>query len=202
MQSNDSYGFSNPPYTLYQGEDGRWGLVDKDGKRLPAIFERSGDIFHACPWEAVEFDPDEGMTLVAWFDPCEVWFNFTFDNPAYPEEYAKYLWKESDELAPESISMIKHSLPEESRWLIDIIAGKDVFELDLDDESGSRKAVEELLAKYPALEDAAITSGMIRPAMNDERLPEAIKIALWRAKVSFDHKIMISKEETDEGSEE
>lgn len=194
MQLKDSYGSSNPPYTLYQGEDGRWGLVDKDGKRLPAIFERSGDRFHAFPWETVEFDPDEGMTLVAWFDPCEVWFNFTFDNPAYPEEYAEYLWKKSDELIPECISMIKRSLPEENRWIIDIIAGKNMLELDFEDESGSGKAVEELLTKYPALENAALTSGMIRPAMDDKNLPEAIRIALWKAKVSLDHTIRISKE--------
>ena len=64
----------NPPYSLYsvasEGET-LWGLVDKDGHRLDAVFHRTDDDrFYCVPHEVVEFDPEEGFSLLAWFDPA------------------------------------------------------------------------------------------------------------------------------------
>ncbi len=39
MAYDGRYENGNPPYSLYQGDDGKWGLVDKDGTRLPAVFK-------------------------------------------------------------------------------------------------------------------------------------------------------------------
>lgn len=47
MAYDGRYENGNPPYLLYQGEDGMWGLADKDGTRLPAVFKRiDEDCFH------------------------------------------------------------------------------------------------------------------------------------------------------------
>lgn len=63
------YGNDNPPYTLYQSEEGLYGLKDKDGLMLPAVFHRDGDKFWRKTNEALYFDPDEGFELLAWYDP-------------------------------------------------------------------------------------------------------------------------------------
>ncbi|MCM1140725.1 MAG: hypothetical protein NC453_19315 [Muribaculum sp.] len=50
MNYNKIYGNDNPPYTLYQGEDGLWGLVDKDCVKLAAVFKRDeSETFSAIP---------------------------------------------------------------------------------------------------------------------------------------------------------
>ena len=64
---------SRPPYSLYQCEDGKWGLVDGKGKHLPAVFDRYDDRFSRVPWEVVTFNEQEGFELLVWYDPCEVW---------------------------------------------------------------------------------------------------------------------------------
>lgn len=72
MDSNSKYGNGvNPPYSLYQGDDGKWGLVDKDGRKLDAVFSRAGNDnrFSCVPWEVVAFDEQEGFDLIAWCDP-------------------------------------------------------------------------------------------------------------------------------------
>lgn len=66
-QKCSPYGFGeNPPYSLYMTENGKWGLVDKDGVRLPAIFERDGDnCFSSSINEVVSFDEKAGFLFVA-----------------------------------------------------------------------------------------------------------------------------------------
>ncbi len=35
------YGFGeHPPYSLYQAENGKWGLIDGTGAKLEAVFDR------------------------------------------------------------------------------------------------------------------------------------------------------------------
>lgn len=70
--NSDAYGNDNPPYTLYQAPDGKWGLMDKDGVRLPAIFNRHDDRFSSVPWEVVTFNEQEGWDILAWYDPGEM----------------------------------------------------------------------------------------------------------------------------------
>ena len=89
MEDN-RYGYGqNPPYSLYQGEDGKWGLVDKDGVKLNAVFTRSqdGEVFSCALGEVGYFDENEGFNLLAWCDPDEAWFNFTYDNDEYPSRW-------------------------------------------------------------------------------------------------------------------
>lgn len=77
-QDQNPYGFSkNPPYSLYQAENGKWGLIDGSGNKLAAEFKRGDkDCFSRVPWEIVTFNPEEGFELQTWYDPDEVWFNF------------------------------------------------------------------------------------------------------------------------------
>lgn len=75
--ADTKYGLGeNPPYSLYSVEregETLWGLVDKDGNRLDAVFHRTeDDRFYCVPHEVVEFDPEEGFSLLAWFDPSHV----------------------------------------------------------------------------------------------------------------------------------
>ena len=68
---NAFYGNGNPPFTLYQSERGLWGLVDRDGYKLPAVFYRKDDKFWREPNEILSFDTEEGFELLSWFDPDE-----------------------------------------------------------------------------------------------------------------------------------
>lgn len=68
MANDNCYGNDNPPYSLYQNEFGFWGLMDKEGVYLPAVFSRDGDLFTCVPDEVVTFSPDEGFELQAYCD--------------------------------------------------------------------------------------------------------------------------------------
>ena len=65
------YGFGdNPPYSLYQSDNGMWGLIDGSGNKLEAVFNRGeNDCFSCVPWEVVTFDEQDGFELLAWYDP-------------------------------------------------------------------------------------------------------------------------------------
>ncbi len=62
--------------------------------------------FSQAPWEVVVFDENEGFALQAWYNPHEVLFNFTWDIPAYPEEFAGLLWKPSKKEVEEYLDEI------------------------------------------------------------------------------------------------
>lgn len=68
---NNYYGNDNPPFQLYQSENGLWGLKDSKGTKLAAVFHREGDKFWNEPNEILYFDPDEGFELLSWFDSDE-----------------------------------------------------------------------------------------------------------------------------------
>lgn len=72
---DNRYGFGeNPPYSLYQGSDGKWGLVDGSGQKLDAVFDKGkNDCFSCVPWEVVTFDEKEGFELLSWYDPSDIW---------------------------------------------------------------------------------------------------------------------------------
>lgn len=69
---DNRYGFEeNPPYSLYQAENDKWGLIDGSGNKLEAAFTRLDETRFSCvPWEVVTFDEKEGFSLLAWYDPC------------------------------------------------------------------------------------------------------------------------------------
>lgn len=79
----------NPPYSLYQAENGLWGLIDKDGNKLEAAFKRgNNDHFSCTPYEVVTFDEEEGFTLLVWGEP---WWDTTFSLAEFPMEFNQYL---------------------------------------------------------------------------------------------------------------
>ena len=187
---DSKYGFGkNPPYSLYQNVDGKWGLVDGSGKRLPADFERIDEHSFSCvPWEVVIFDEKEGFELQGWYDPCEVWFNFTWDDAAYPEEYAGYLWKISKHGIAEYSQTLFALLPENSHWLAKAIVDNDrMSESDDYDEAG--KWYECLIASHPEVKDALSTNKMIDHIMRDNTIDTDLRCALWQAKVQLDYDI-------------
>lgn len=184
------YGFGmKPPYSLYQAENGKWGLIDGRGNKLPAEFKRGdNDCFSRVPWEVVTFDPQEGFDLQAWYDPDEVWFNFTFDNPDYPDEYAGFLWEKSKNDIQHYRDHIYELIPSDDHWLIDVILHEE--ELGEKEEEDFDRAIDELLSSYPKLFKPAITNPMIDPVMNNPEIDQDVKIALWRAKVALDYDIL------------
>ena len=185
-----AYGFGeNPPYSLYQAEGGKWGLIDGSGNRLPAEFKRGdNDCFSRVPWEVVTFNPEEGFELLSWYDPCEVWFNFTFDNPHYPAEYAEYLWERSKNDVQHYRDLIYELIPSDNHWLIDIILKEE--ELGEKEDEDFDRAVDELLSKYPKLLKPAITNPMLEPVMRNPEIDKDVKIALWQTKVALDYDIL------------
>lgn len=184
------YGFGeNPPYSLYQAENGKWGLIDGSGNKLAAEFKRGdNDCFSRVPWEVVTFNPQEGFELQAWYDPDEVWFNFTFDNPDYPDEYAGFLWEKSKNDVQHYRDLIYELIPSDNHWLIDIILKEE--ELGEKEDEDFDRAIDELLSSYPKLLKPAITNMMIDPVMRNPEIEKDVKMALWHAKVALDYDIL------------
>lgn len=72
IESPSPYGYDSPgPFSLYQDKNDKWGLVDKNGIMLPAMFTSNNNYFYRKANEAVYFDAETGFELVAWFDPDE-----------------------------------------------------------------------------------------------------------------------------------
>lgn len=198
MAYNGRYENGNPPYSLYQGADGLWGLVDKDGTKLPAVFKRLDENrFQDEPWSVMTFIPDEGFELLAWSDPCEAWFNFTFDDPRYPAEFAGYLWKKPDKEYQEYEGEIRRLMPVETHWLLDCINDADSI-LGIYDETESHKAIVQFLATYPQLANAADLNHLLNPVMRNANVSEDLKTVLWHTKVMLDANVRLFTEYIDE----
>ncbi len=195
MDYDGRYENGNPPYSLYQGDDDKWGLVDKDGTRLPAVFKRlDEERFQEAPWSVVTFNHDKGFELLAWCDPCEAWFNFTWDDPRYPEEFSCYLWKKPEKKFLEYKDEIGRLMPSESHWLLDCINEADRI-FDIEDEEEYHIAAGQFLANYPQLADAADFNRLLAPVMRNAHVPEDMKIALWQAKVLLDDHVKLFQDE-------
>lgn len=191
MAYDGRYENGNPPYSLYQGEGGKWGLVDKNGTKLPAVFKRfDEDRFQEEPWSVVTFNPQEGFELLAWSDPCEVWFNFTWDDPRYPAEFAGYLWKKPNKGYQEYEGEIRRLMPADVHWLLDCI--NEVNRLFvIYDEAEFHKAIEKFFNDYPQLANAADFNHLLDPVMRNANASEDMKIALWQAKVLLDDDVRL-----------
>ena len=183
---------STPPYSLYQGEDGKWGLVDGKGKHLPAVFDRYDDRFSRVPWEVVTFDEQEGFGLLAWYDPCEVWFNFTFDDDAYPARWGKLLWSKTGRFSDFRQSY-RELLPQESLCVLDAITMYQTLYKLIDYKDSDREDREyqllgcELLKRYPKLNDVADTNLLLSPVLDNPDIDQLAKATLWYSKVELDH---------------
>lgn len=196
MADENRYGNSNPPYSLYQDDNGHWGLVDKDGRKLPAVFKRSDDRFSCVPWEVVMFNPDEGFDLLAWYDPCEVWFNFTFDDPRYPAEYGKYLWKKPEKEFAEYEAELRRLLPG-LYWMFDSISEAERI-IGINDEDEYNHAITQFLGQYHQLNDIADYNNALRPIMQDPEISDGMKAALWQAKAMLDSNVRLFHDEISE----
>lgn len=137
------------------------------------------------PWSVVTFHPDEGFELLAWSDPCETWFNFTWDDARYPAEFAGYLWARSDKSFADYEACIRAMLPGHTHWLLRCIDEAGKIEASADDEV-ERTAMAKMLSDYPQLANAADFNPILDPVMRNADVAEDIKIALWKAKVTDD----------------
>lgn len=194
----DPYGLKNPrpPYSLYQAPDGKWGLIDGDGNHRAAIFTRSEsdpDIFRSAPWESVFFDERRGMDLLAWYDPSEVWFNFTFDDDAYPKRWGKYLWEQEGDFS-DYRRVYAGLLPEVDRWILDAIEEQQAREHEIDnindwdrEEQESRLLADELTLRYPGLNDIAASNALLARVLDSDDIDIEAKATLWLAKVYLDN---------------
>lgn len=190
VKNNQSkYGFGkNPPYSLYQAPDGKWGLIDGSGQKLEAVFNRgNGNCFSCVPWEVVCFDPQEGFELQAWFDPDEVWFNFIFGNPDYPPEYTQFLWGGKKCNLEEIFDSVSSLLPEESTWLLGCM--KFIEKEDDMTEEEFDKALKQLLLKYRALKEPSKLNPLLEPIMHNQNVSKDIKRTIWNAKVHLDYSL-------------
>ncbi|MCM1139314.1 MAG: hypothetical protein NC453_12160 [Muribaculum sp.] len=200
LKYSEVYDNGNPPYELYQSEDGLWGLIDCKGNKLKAVFKRGeNNHFHCVPWEVVSFNPDEGFELDAWYDPCEVWFNFTFDDPRYhPSEFGKYLWKNSEKTIDDYEAELKKLIPDEIHWIFDCRREVErIYEIDDegDREDEYRAAILKFFNDNPHLHNIADYNHLLDSVMRNESVDEDMKIALWKAKVELDYNIHDFEEE-------
>lgn len=187
----EEYGLGiNPPYSLYQDDSGKWGLVDGDGNRLPSIFHRIDDSrFSSVTWEVVEFDEKKGFGNLELHDPLQIWFGFTFYNPAYPPDFAVYLWQQPEERSRSFADTVRMLMPADSHWLVDYILEADDF--NPLDERAFCKAMEAMLLLHPEIQDAALTNPLLDPVMRNAGVAHDVKAALWRAKVMLDSTVRI-----------
>lgn len=193
----NAYGNNNPPYTLYQAPDGKWGLMDKNGIKLPAEFQRTDeDDFSRVPWETVTFNEQEGWDLLAWYDPDEVWFNFTFDDSAYhPEKWGGFLWKQERGVIDDYIPVYLDNLPEKDAWLIHILSDyyhriKEIEERKPDDDDRDMgEMMQRFLSSYPELNHFAGLNDRLSPILDNPAIPEDAKVVLWCGKVSLDYEL-------------
>ncbi len=192
----DPYGLLHPrpPYSLYQASDGKWGLIDGDGNRRAAIFTRSEsdpEIFRKVPWESLFFDEQRGLDIIAWYDPSEVWFNFTFDDDIYPQRWGKLLWEQEGDFSDYS-ELYGTLLPDSSRWLLDAIDCYRTREQEIDYPDADREdrelsqLADELLSRYPGLYDIAGSNELLAPVLDNDSVTRKAKVTLWRAKVDLD----------------
>ena len=197
--ADTKYGFGkNPPYSLYQTDNDKWGLIDGSGTKLEPAFKRGkNDCFSRVPWKVVTFDPQEGFKLLAWYDPDEVWFNFTFDNPDYPADFAAYLWEKPTNDVETYHDVLYNMVSSENHWLIDDILQQDVLTKETDDEFAC--TIDEELLCHPELADPAVTNRMLEHVMKNPEIDKDIKVALWTAKVSLDYRIRTYKEDDLDG---
>lgn len=194
---NEVYENGNPPYELYQGEDGLWGLVDCKGNKLKAVFKRDDNNHFSCvPLEVVSFNPNEGFELVSWYDPCEVWFNFTWEDSRYPSEFGKYLWDRPEKSFDEYEPKLRALLPDDIHWIFDSLKETDRI-LDIDDDKECHDAIKDFLGKNPHLRSVSVAeyNKLLDSVMRCENIDEDMKIALWNAKVSLDYNIRFFEDE-------
>ncbi len=197
LKYNEVYENGNPPYELYQGEDGLWGLVDCKGNKLKAVFKRGENNQFSCsPWEVVSFNPNEGFELEAFYDESEAWFNFTWEDSRYPAEFDKYLWTRLEKSVKEYEAEIKEILPPDIHWIFDCMRETDRI-LDIDDDKEFQDAIKDFLDKNPHLRSVNIAeyNSLLDPVMRSENVKEDMKIALWRAKVELDYNIRFFEDE-------
>ncbi len=188
IETQNIYGNGNPPYLLYQAEDGKWGLIDSSGNKLGAVFERGeSDCFTCVPWEVVSFDPEEGFELVAWYDPCEVWFHFTTESPEYPSAFNHFLWEKQTQKLQDVKEEILPILPEEAHWLIEcMLLAERNKEADWDEEE---RQIEAMLKQYPTLAQPKESNNLLDPIMRNNDISEDIQRTIWTAKVTLDYQI-------------
>lgn len=187
MDTQNIYGNGNPPYSLYQ-TDGKWGLIDGSGNKLGAVFTRGDKDCYTCvPWEVVSFNPKEGFELVAWYDPCEVWFAFTNEISEYSSEYTHFLWEKATQKLQDIKEEILRILPEKAHWLVEcmLIAERN-NEADLEEED---QQIEAMLNQYPAMTQPEKFNDLLAPIMRNNDISQDIQRTVWTSKVGLDYQI-------------
>ena len=180
-----------PPYSLYE-ENGKWGLIDGQGHRLPAVFRDLGNgNYSSVQWEIVSFDENEGFVLSAWYDPFETWFCFTYNNPDYPSEYGSLLWMSIDHKLKEYEDEIYSRLSKDTHWLIKILLQiEELQETDDDeDEDADVTLMKIYLSQCPELRTPANLNPLLEPIMSNPYIDINIRKTLWHSKVSLDYLI-------------
>lgn len=188
--SIEQYGYGGkPPFSLYENANGKWGLIDGDGNKLAAVFDRLDEhSFSRAPWEIVIFDEKEGFELQAWYDPDEVWFNFTFDNPDYPEEFAQYLWKRSKKPLTYYKELLLSHLPIGYLWFVGALINNDLLIYN-DEFDKHDQWLRQLITAQPEIMDFALTTSIIMTIMRNKEINPDFICALWYGKVSLDYEV-------------
>ncbi len=187
---NSIYGSGeNPPYSLYQAQDGKWGLRDGTGEQLPAIFDRLNEHTFSCvPWEIVTFDEKEGFELQVWYDPDEVWFNFTFGNPDYPEEFTRYLWNKWKNPLNDYKDLLLSHIPTNYLWFAEALIKNEML-IENEEFDKHDQWLRQLITAQPEIMNFALTTSIIETIMRNKEINPDFLCALWYGKVSLDYDV-------------
>ena len=182
------------PFTLFQGEDGRWGTKDAKGKVYdkPVYYrvEKEGEvIFNNGIDEACSFDPREGMSLICY---CEPWWVEPFDMVKFPEKYNGYIMqciKSKTELTSEEMRnhfsdlLDNVKLDDAQRQAVAGLMMMTEWE-DADDDE-YEKIEEEWFRRFPDDRNAGKRIAVLEPLMERNDIPGDSKRILWFANFRF-----------------
>lgn len=141
------------------------------------------------PWEVVSFNSNEGFEIIAWYDPSEVWFSFTFRNPVYPAEFGGYLWMRSQNTLEHYQHLLYSHLDVETHWLAEALIKSDSSSWN-DPAANYDLWLRALLSSQPKIRDYALTTKFMEPLIRENGMNHDFCCALWQAKVSLDRDLL------------
>lgn len=183
------------PFTLFQGEDGRWGTKDAKGRVYdkPVYYRVEKDdgsiVFNNGVDEACEFDPNEGMSLIC---SCEPWWWAPFDMVKFPEKYNGYIMyciKSEPRITTNDMRKLIAEL--EGKVELDnaqrqAVAGLMMaLEWEDADDDDCDSIEEDWFSRFPDDRNAEQRIAVLEPLMERDDISDDSKKALWFANFLF-----------------
>lgn len=179
---------STGPFSLYQDENGLWGLVDSTGQKLAAKLERKGENLYLRDDTFWLFDAQSGFYPIG--DKDEVYAAL---NPAYLPEYIKYViyrYKYEVPEWPEDCVPILEKCPGLPKWLRDCLI--ESCDPDFAEDEARKK---QMIKDNRILIDIEASTDPIYDVLMSPDVSEQVKATLWNVKLKLDYELLINRKD-------